>query len=89
MITIAFDVPKCSIIESLGIVRGISVRSCSVVGKFGAALQAIFGGNISIYSSLCEKTRQEAFDIMISQAEQRGANALWACAMMLMKLRRE
>ena len=61
-----------------GIVRGITVRSRSVVGNIGASIQTIFGGNITIYTELCEKARIEAFDIMIAHAQQIGANGIIA-----------
>ena len=60
----------------LGVVRGITVRSRSVVGQIGASVQTIFGGNITIYTELCEHARQEAFEIMIQHAAQIGANAI-------------
>jgi uncharacterized protein YbjQ (UPF0145 family) len=58
------------------VVRGIIVRSRSIVGNIGAGLQSVFGGNISLYTSLCERTRQEAFDQMLAHAGQLGANAV-------------
>jgi uncharacterized protein YbjQ (UPF0145 family) len=61
-----------------GVVRGITVRSRSVVGNLGASIQTIFGGNITIYTELCEKARTEAFDIMIAHAQQIGANGIIA-----------
>jgi uncharacterized protein YbjQ (UPF0145 family) len=57
-------------------VRGVTVRSRSVIGNIGASLQTIFGGNITIYTELCEKTRAEACDMMVAHAEQIGANAV-------------
>jgi uncharacterized protein YbjQ (UPF0145 family) len=62
--------------QSLGVVRGISVRSRNVFGSIGARLETLFGGNISILTTLCERTRQEAFDIMLTHAHQMGANAV-------------
>jgi uncharacterized protein YbjQ (UPF0145 family) len=62
--------------RSLGVVRGITVRSRSVIGSFGASLQTIFGGNITILTDLCEKARSEAFDVMLDHADQMGANAI-------------
>lgn len=62
--------------SNLGVVRGIIVRSRSIFGNIGAGLQTILGGNITILTELCEKTRQEAFDIMINHAESLGANAV-------------
>jgi uncharacterized protein YbjQ (UPF0145 family) len=63
-------------VKSLGVVRGIIVRSRSVVGSFGAAFQTLFGGNISIFTRLCEQTRAEAFHIMQVHAAELGANAI-------------
>lgn len=76
MITTAFDLPNYSIKESLGIVRGICVRSRSIFGNIAAGFQILFGGNISIYTKMCERTRQEALDILIKQAQELGANAI-------------
>ena len=76
MTTTAFELPNHSITESLGVVRGITVRSRSIVGNFGAAIQMIFGGNISIYSDMCETARQDAFKTMLEHATQIGANAV-------------
>ncbi|MGP1666956.1 MAG: YbjQ family protein [Rhodanobacter sp.] len=72
------EIPGCHIIRSLGIVRGITVRSRSVIGNLGAALQTVVGGNISIYTELCEKTREEAFELMLQHAAAMGANAVVA-----------
>lgn len=74
--TTTFTFEGYMITEYLGIVRGITVRSRSIIGNFGAGLQSIFGGNITIYTNLCEKARQEAFDIMIKHAENVNANAI-------------
>jgi len=71
-----FDLPGYRVLQSLGVVRGIIVRSRSVVGDFGASIQRIFGGNISLYTSLCEQARDEAFSLMLSHAGQLGANAV-------------
>ncbi|MGN6384872.1 MAG: YbjQ family protein [Verrucomicrobiota bacterium] len=71
-----FDLPGFRVIKSLGVVRGIIVRSRSVIGDFGASIQKIFGGNISLYTSLCEQARDEAFNLMLSHAGQLGANAV-------------
>ena len=70
------DIPGYRIVRSLGIVRGITVRSRSVVGNIGAALQTIVGGNISIYTELCEKAREEAYELMLQHAAAMGANGL-------------
>jgi uncharacterized protein YbjQ (UPF0145 family) len=76
LITTAFELPGMRIARNLGIVRGIIVRSRSVIGSFGAGLQTLFGGNITIYTSLCEQARQDAYRIMVEHAEQMGANAV-------------
>lgn len=76
MVTTAFELDGYQIVRSLGVVRGITVRSRSVVGNFGAALQTLVGGKISILENLCEKTRNEAFNLMIEHAAQLGANAV-------------
>jgi uncharacterized protein YbjQ (UPF0145 family) len=76
MVTTAFTIEGSRVVQNLGIVRGIVVRSRSVVGNFAAGLQMIFGGNISIYSRLCEQARQEAFHIMLQHAAEIGANAV-------------
>lgn len=76
MITTAFELPGYTIKQSLGMAKGISVRSRSIIGGIGAGIQTLFGGNISLYTELCEKTRQEAFELLIAQAEELGANAI-------------
>jgi uncharacterized protein YbjQ (UPF0145 family) len=76
MVTTAFEVPGFKIVRTLGIVRGIVVRSRNVITNIGAALQTIIGGNITAWSNLCEQTRSEAFDIMILHATEIGANAI-------------
>jgi uncharacterized protein YbjQ (UPF0145 family) len=75
-VTTAFELPGCRITRNLGVVRGIVVRSRSIVGTIGASLQTIVGGNISLFSNLCEKTREDAFDLMLEHAGQMGANAV-------------
>jgi uncharacterized protein YbjQ (UPF0145 family) len=72
----AFEIKGYSIVKNLGVVRGILVRSRSIFGSIGAGLQTLIGGNITILSELCEKTREEAFDIMTKHAENLGANAI-------------
>jgi uncharacterized protein YbjQ (UPF0145 family) len=62
--------------KNLGLVRGIVVRSRSVIGNIGAGIQALFGGNITLYTNLCERAREEAFEMMVKHAEQLGANAV-------------
>ncbi|MGZ4809405.1 MAG: YbjQ family protein [Thermoanaerobaculia bacterium] len=76
MTSSAFTIPGFRITRNLGIVRGIVVRSRSILGTFGASLQTIVGGNITIFTDLCEKTRAEAFDLMLAHAGEMGANAL-------------
>src|ERR1051325_10949860 len=75
-VTTAFDLPGCRITRNLGVVRGIIVRSRSIVGTLGASLQTLVGGNISLFSELCERTRQDAFDLMVQHASERGGNAI-------------
>jgi uncharacterized protein YbjQ (UPF0145 family) len=72
----AFDLPGYRITRSFGIVRGIIVRSRSIVGNIGASIQSMFGGNISLYTTLCEQTRDEAFRLMLTHAGEIGANAV-------------
>jgi uncharacterized protein YbjQ (UPF0145 family) len=74
--TTAFELPACTILQSLGLVRGIVVRSRSIFGNVGAGIQRIFGGNITLYTSMCEQAREAAFDIMIAHAQNVGANAV-------------
>ncbi len=76
MVTTTFTFDGYKVTRHLGVVRGITVRSRSVVGSFGTSVQQIFGGNISIYTELCEQARQEAFDLMLQHAQQIGANAV-------------
>src|ERR1700724_4697851 len=76
MITSAFELPGHTIAKNLGIVRGITVRSRSVVGNFVGGIQSIFGGQIGAYLELAETSRQEAFDHMCAHATQAGANAV-------------
>jgi uncharacterized protein YbjQ (UPF0145 family) len=72
----SFNIEGYRTTHNLGVVRGIIVRSRSVVGNIGAALQTIIGGNITIYTQLCEKTRNDAFDLMMGHAAALGANAV-------------
>jgi len=78
MVTTAFELPGYRIVRSLGVVRGIVVRSRSIIGSLGAALQTVVGGNISLLSQLCEKTREESFEMMMQHAAEHGANAVIA-----------
>jgi uncharacterized protein YbjQ (UPF0145 family) len=76
MITTSVSLDGYRIVRNLGIVRGITVRSRSVLGNIAGGLQTLFGGQISIYIDLCEKTREEAFQYMMQHAAERGANAV-------------
>jgi uncharacterized protein YbjQ (UPF0145 family) len=75
-VTTGFNFPGYRTTQNLGLVRGIVVRSRSVVGNLGGWIQTIFGGNISIYTSLCERARSDAFSLMLEHAAQMGANAV-------------
>ena len=77
-ITTGLELPGCQITGTLGLVRGIVVRSRSAIGNFGASIQSIFGGNITIYSDLCEQARREAYDQMAAHATALGANGIIA-----------
>ncbi len=77
-VTTAFELPNRRIIQNLGVVRGIVVRSRSIVGNIGAALQSLAGGNITIYTELCERARKDAFQLMLEHAAELGANGLVA-----------
>ena len=76
LITTAFELPGFQIVKSYGIVRGIVVRSRSLIGNIGAGIQSLFGGNITLYTKLCEQTRSDAFEQMQQHAVQLGANAV-------------
>ena len=76
MVTTGFVFEGYQVVRHLGVVRGITVRSRSILGNIGAGLQTLIGGNITIYTELCEKTRSEAFDLMLDHAAKLGANAL-------------
>ncbi len=76
MVTTAFTLDGYDITRNLGLVRGIIVRSRSIVGTIGATLQTIVGGNITLLTNLCEQTREHAFDLMLEHAAQLGANAV-------------
>ncbi|HUR33744.1 MAG TPA: YbjQ family protein [Vicinamibacterales bacterium] len=75
-VTTAFELPGYRLTRSLGVVRGIVVRSRSIVGTIGASLQTLVGGNISLYTELCEKARADAYRLMLEHAFEAGANAL-------------
>src|SRR6201988_385077 len=76
MTTTAFELPGYHVVKTFGVVRGIIVRSRSIFGTIGAGLQTLVGGNITILTDLCEKTRQHAFDLMLQHAAELGANAV-------------
>jgi uncharacterized protein YbjQ (UPF0145 family) len=76
MTTTAFTIDGYEIVENLGVVRGITVRSRSIFGTIGASLQTLVGGNITLFSELCERTRAEAFEMMLRHAAEMGANAV-------------
>ena len=78
MVTTALELPGFRIVRNFGIVRGIVVRSRSIFGSFGASLQTLVGGDITLYSELCEKTREDAFERMMLHAAEHGANAVIA-----------
>ena len=76
MVTTAFELPNFRIVQNLGVVRGIVVRSRNVFATIGASLQTLVGGNITVWTTLCEHTRRDAFEIMIQHATEVGANAV-------------
>ena len=76
MVTTALELPGYRIVRSLGVVRGLTVRSRSIVGNFIGGLHSLFGGNITVYTTLCEQTRAETYQLMIRQARMLGANAV-------------
>jgi uncharacterized protein YbjQ (UPF0145 family) len=75
-VSTAFSIEGCKIVKNLGVVRGITVRSRSIIGNIGVAFQVLFGGNISLLQELCERARQDAFAIMMQHAQEIGANAI-------------
>ncbi len=76
MVTTGFDFAGYRVVKYLGVVRGITVRSRSALGNVAGGIQAFFGGNITIYTELCEHARSEAFELMVQHAQQLGANAI-------------
>jgi len=76
MVTTTFELPNYRVVQNLGVVRGIVVRSRNVFATIGAGLQTLVGGNITVWTKLCEQTRNDAFDIMIQHATEIGANAV-------------
>lgn len=75
-VTTAFELPGYRVESTCGLVRGIIVRSRSIFGSLGAALQTVFGGNISLYTQLCERTREDAYQLMLEHAREMGGNAV-------------
>jgi len=76
MITTALTLPGYRIVRNLGVVRGITVRSRSIVGNIVGGLQSLFGGNITVYTNLCEQAREETYKLMCQHADHHGANAI-------------
>jgi uncharacterized protein YbjQ (UPF0145 family) len=76
MITTAFELPGYKVARNLGLVRGVTVRSRSVFGTLGASLETLVGGNITLFEDMCEKTREQALELMMEHAVERGANAV-------------
>lgn len=76
MVTTAFELENYKITKNLGVARGIVVRSRSIIGSIGAGLQTLVGGNITLFTELCEKTRTDAFNLMLDHAAEMGANAV-------------
>ena len=75
-VTTAFELPGHRVARNIGVVRGVIVRSRSVVGSIGASLQTLVGGNITLFTSLCEQSRADAYRLMVEHATERGANAI-------------
>jgi uncharacterized protein YbjQ (UPF0145 family) len=76
LVTTAFELPGCRIVQNIGLVRGIVVRSRSIIGNIGAGLQTLFGGNITLYTNLCERAREDAYELLLQHAGEVGANAI-------------
>lgn len=76
MTTTTFELPGYRVVETLGLVRGVTVRSRSLFGTIGAKVETLFGGHISMLTSLCERAREDAFDILLAHAQKVGANAV-------------
>lgn len=76
MTSTLLDIPGHTIVRSMGVVRGIIVRSRSLIGNIGAGFQTLFGGNITLYTEMCEKARSDSFDLMLRHAQELGANAV-------------
>jgi uncharacterized protein YbjQ (UPF0145 family) len=78
LVTTNIELEGYKVVKNLGVVRGIIVRSRSLIGNIGAGFQILFGGNISLYSQLCERTRSDAYELMMRHAQELGANAVLA-----------
>jgi uncharacterized protein YbjQ (UPF0145 family) len=76
MVTTTFELPGYRVVRTLGLVRGIIVRSRSIFGNIGASLQTIVGGNITLFTDMCEKTREDALELLMEHAAERGGNAI-------------
>jgi len=76
MVTTSFELPGYRVVKSLGLVRGVTVRSRSILGTLGASLETIVGGNITLFEEMCETTREQALELMMQHALDRGANAV-------------
>jgi uncharacterized protein YbjQ (UPF0145 family) len=76
MITTAYDLPGYRVVKTLGLVRGVTVRSRSILGTLGASLETLIGGNITLFEEMCEKTREQALELMMEHATEHGANAV-------------
>ena len=76
LVTTTFELPGYRTVKSLGVIRGIVVRSRSLVGNIGASLQTLVGGNITLFTQMCERAREDAFRLMLEHAAEHGANAL-------------
>jgi uncharacterized protein YbjQ (UPF0145 family) len=76
MVTTTFDLPGYHVVRMLGLVRGVTVRSRSIFGTIGASLETLVGGNITLFEDMCEKTREQALDLMMAHAQEKGANAV-------------
>ena len=79
MTSTTFNIEGFKVVKQLGVVRGITVRSRSIFGTIGAGFQTLVGGNITLFTELCEKTRRDSFELMIRHAEEIGANAVIGC----------
>lgn len=76
MVTTTFEIPGYRIVKMIGLVRGVTVRSRSIFGTIGASLETLVGGNITLFEEMCEKTREQALELMMQHASQQGANAV-------------